>query len=184
MICEYSYLSFERWNVPSAHWKMFRGCINVSTTRKATFLVASSSSHYQTTWKVLRADSALLRKSADFWTGFWGVYIFWYSRSDSAKLATETSITKQEAQSFFTNHKTNLVKSIKKLIFHRPNIYSGFIHMSVPFAVDWSPSAWCEGPPRLAHALSAAAASALQPHAYAGEKQREGEDVVRLKDVT
>lgn len=59
-----------------------------------------------------------------------------------------------------------------------------FIHMAVPFAVDWSPSAWCEGPPRLAHALSAAAASALQPRAYAGETQTEGEEeVVMLKDV-
>lgn len=46
--------------------------------------------------------------------------------------------------------------------------------MAIPFAVDWSPSAWCEGPPRLAHALSAAAASALQPRAYAGTERVRG----------
>lgn len=49
-----------------------------------------------------------------------------------------------------------------------------FIHLAVPFVVDWSPSVCCEGPPRIAHALSAAAASALQPRAYAKKKQTKG----------
>lgn len=50
-----------------------------------------------------------------------------------------------------------------------------FLLTAVPFAADWSPSACRGGPPRLAHALSAAAVLAQKPHAYAAGRGAGGD---------
>ncbi len=64
-------------HLTSAHWKMLTRCINLSTTREATFLAESASSCYQATSKVLQAEAALLKRICWFLLSIWHTICSW-----------------------------------------------------------------------------------------------------------
>lgn len=116
-----------------------------------------------------------------FWTTFWGLYISWGS-SDSVTVIQHKPGYWHISEWTGWRHKAWSQSSARKAISHPDDDEALVLILmmrllllfiwTVPFAADWSPSAWNEGPPRLVHAPSVAAASARQSHAYAIERHR------------